>query len=232
VLKIAKNVYSVRDFSGMDSINGCQDKKHFSSYKKPISYRFNAMGYRDNEWPNSLNNLIWCIGDSFTLGLGQPVHETWPKMLESRTGLRCLNLGEDGCSNDSIQLKAQFISKNYLPSVLVIMWSYLHRRYIDGRNVHFDRENFGNEYDIKNFVSNYKAVENIGCNVVHSVIPNCCIDKDIRPTVDRLLPNNDIIWIKQLDRSRDGHHFDIKTSDGLSRLIEKRIYSLIPKIPK
>ena len=48
-------------------------------------------------------------GDSFTAGIGQPQEETWPQLLQKKIGKRCLNLGEDGCSNDTIYLRIKKI---------------------------------------------------------------------------------------------------------------------------
>ena len=72
--------------SGIDSHNFCKDPLHFKSYPYKIEYVYNSRGYRDQEWPESpeqLKNSIWCLGDSFTVGLGSAVSRTWPHVLES-----------------------------------------------------------------------------------------------------------------------------------------------------
>ena len=60
-------------YSGMDSPDLCLDSKHFKSYPYSVSYQYNSRGYRDHEWPDDLQNAVWCIGDSFTVGIGSPV---------------------------------------------------------------------------------------------------------------------------------------------------------------
>ena len=43
------------EFSGIDSIEQCLDKNHFKNYPHPITYSYNSRGFRDNEWPESIN---------------------------------------------------------------------------------------------------------------------------------------------------------------------------------
>ena len=72
--------------SGMDTLEECQDKDHYLSYTKDISYRYNSRGFRDHEWPEDLSDVVWCVGDSFTVGIGQPFEETWPQLLGKKLG--------------------------------------------------------------------------------------------------------------------------------------------------
>ena len=138
----------------MDTLEKCLDKDHYLSYTKDISYRYNSRGFRDHEWPEDLSDVIWCVGDSFTVGIGQPFEETWPKLLQKKLGERCLNLGEDGCSNDTIALRIKEIFKLHNPRLIVVMWSYLARRRIDGENVFHDKNDFGDDKDLVNFSKN------------------------------------------------------------------------------
>ena len=119
------------DYSGMDSIDRCLDKKHFKNYPHTVKYVYNSRGFRDAEWPESieeLKNAIWCIGDSFTVGLGSPLEHTWPYLLQQQTGRRCINVSMDGASNEWIARKTQAIIKEINPTDIVIMWSYTSRR--------------------------------------------------------------------------------------------------------
>jgi hypothetical protein len=45
------------DYSGMDDPNFCLDPKHFKRYPYSVQYNFNSRGYRDAEWPQSLEEL-------------------------------------------------------------------------------------------------------------------------------------------------------------------------------
>jgi hypothetical protein len=118
-------------YSGIDSIEHCLNKKHFKSYPHKIEYRYNSRGFRDTEWPSTLEELkkaIWCIGDSFTVGLGSPVEHTWPYILQQQTGQRTINVSMDGASNNWIARKVLKILSQVQPELIVIHWSYLHRR--------------------------------------------------------------------------------------------------------
>ena len=53
-----------QDYSGIDRIDKCLDKKHFKNYPHTIKYVYNSRGFRDTEWPDSikeLQNAIWCV---------------------------------------------------------------------------------------------------------------------------------------------------------------------------
>jgi hypothetical protein len=118
-------------YSGLDSIEHCLDKTHFKQYPHSVSYQYNSRGFRDQEWPDSVDELkkaIWCVGDSFTVGLGSPVEHTWPRLLQKQTGRRVINVSMDGASNNWIARRTALIQKEINPTNIVIMWSYLHRR--------------------------------------------------------------------------------------------------------
>jgi hypothetical protein len=222
-------------YSGIDSLKSCVDLQHFLNYSKKITYEYNSRGFRDTEWPEDLSEVIWCVGDSFTMGLGQPYEETWPYLLEKRIRKRCINLGEDGCSNDTIALRAQEIYKLYKPKIMVVMWSYLHRRRINNENVHFDKKDFGLEKDLENFKKNFIEVNTLDCKILNLLIPNIlalntnsknfelpkyifkkklCLKKDDLKKIN---------CIPQLDYARDYHHFDAMTSEHLVNLLIKKI---------
>jgi hypothetical protein len=118
-------------YSGIDSLELCLNKKHFESYPYDITYNYNSRGYRDSEWPEQLNELqsaIWCVGDSFTVGLGSPVEHTWPWILQQATQRRTINVSMDGASNMWIARKSLDIVDKIKPAQLVIQWSYISRR--------------------------------------------------------------------------------------------------------
>jgi len=120
--------------SGLDSLTECLDKKYFELYPYPIEYQYNSRGFRDAEWPNKvdeLKNSIWCIGDSFTVGLGCPITHTWPYLLQQQTRQRTINVSMDGASNLWIARKTIQLIKEIDPKIVVLHWSYSHRRELD-----------------------------------------------------------------------------------------------------
>jgi len=114
--------------SGLDSLELCLDREHFLSFPHNVEYHYNSRGFRDAEWPDNLSDVIWCIGDSFTVGLGSPLEHTWPCLLQQRTGQRTINVSMDGASNNWIARIAIAILKQFPQANMVVQWSFLHRR--------------------------------------------------------------------------------------------------------
>ena len=128
-------------YSGIDSLERCYNKKHFLEFPYLIDYQYNSRGFRDAEWPESLQELqeaVWCIGDSFTVGVGQPLDHIWPQVLSRRLQTRTINISMDGASNDWICRRARQIQTEIAPRCMIVMWSYTHRREI--ANIHLDDE--------------------------------------------------------------------------------------------
>lgn len=118
-------------FSGIDHADFCLDSQHFLSYPHKITYDYNSRGFRDQEWPDTmleLHDAIWCIGDSFTVGLGSPIEHIWPTQLAKITNRRIINVSMDGASNEWIARTVEKIVQTVNPPKLVIMWSHIHRR--------------------------------------------------------------------------------------------------------
>jgi len=233
LLEIPGNKNLKIKFSGMDCFELCIDKKHFENYKKTIFYEYNSNGFRDKEWPLDLKNRIWCLGDSFTAGIGQPQEEIWPALLEKQLGERCINISEDGCSNDLISLRVEQIKK-FDPKCIIIMWSYFWRRWINNKNVHFHKDQRESpKDDLDNFLKNLQLANSSSpCNVLNYVIPDCMIEskstwkhmlgmknkKNINRLIDYHYPKNQfpvINEIEQIDYARDGHHFDVLTCERI-----------------
>ena len=204
--------------SGLDTLEECLDKDHYLSYTKDISYRYNSKGFRDHEWPEDLSDVVWCVGDSFTVGVGQPFEETWPQLLGKKLGKTCLNIGEDRCANDTMALRIQEICKLHSPKLVVVMWSYFARRRVNGENVHHDRNHFGVDKDMANFSKNFKIVNELPTKIINLLIPFAF--DDVKSVKEKY---KNTIFTRNIDYARDHHHFDFKTSRGVSQLIIKKI---------
>lgn len=114
--------------SGMDSLKNCLNKHWFRNYPHHVRYDYNSRGFRDQEWPENLDSVIWCVGDSFTEGLGSPREHTWPYLLSKSLGRRTINVSLDGASNDWIYRIVCDILTQFPSADIVVQWSYLHRR--------------------------------------------------------------------------------------------------------
>ena len=173
------------EFSGLDSLEDCLDKDHFRSYPHPVEYHYNSRGFRDSEWPESLaelKNAIWCVGDSFTVGIGSPYNFTWPQVLSTATGRRCINFGMDGASNNWISRRAQQIVKEVAPAHMVVLWSYIHRREHanskwsdEHRIIHYNKTT--DIDDFENFVNCYTQLNAVAMstNIFNAMIPNAMV---------------------------------------------------------
>ena len=220
---------------GTDRLEDCLNREHFLNYSKNIDYKFNSHGYRDNEWPDDLSNVVWCVGCSAVLGTGQPFNETWPQLLETKINKRCLNIGEEGCSNDTIRMRTEHIHKTYQPKQMIIMWSCFNRRRKDGQDVQHDKADFGATADIKNFANNFKKIKNLDTNVIHLVVPDALLDLEqwdqerFRYFLKKssLFADEDVdnfLLFSHLDKARDFLHFDIKTSQYITDRIVENIH--------
>jgi hypothetical protein len=178
-LMIPSRVHQRWQYSGMDSIEHCLDKKHFKAYPWHIDYSYNERGFRDREWPSSrseLKDAIWCVGDSFTVGIGQPLEHTWPYVLEQRLNHRTINISMDGASNDWIYRRAEQIQTEIQPRLLVVMWTYTHRRESadshledEYRRIHSSRASI--EQDFQHWVDLASKLRTDCKNLIESTIP-------------------------------------------------------------
>jgi len=123
------------EYSGIDNVESALDKNHFARYKFAVDYKYNSRGFRDSEWPVDLKRSIWCIGDSFTVGIGSPLSHTWPNILQSQLKQRIVNVSMDGGSNPWITRKALTVIQEIVPETVIIHWSYLHRRENDYQTI-------------------------------------------------------------------------------------------------
>jgi hypothetical protein len=223
-LKITSLANQYTKSFGIDTYEKCINKKHFSSYPYNIDYQYNSRGFRGSEWPSNLDNVYWCIGDSFTNGIGSPYTHTWPCLLSNKLNITTLNVSLDGASNEWITRKIIELLE-IKPKYIIVQWSYAHRREADNNLPDEDRRMFvrwssdtTTEQDIQNTLDCINLVEfnKEKTTIIHTFIPKN-IPRNYRTifkdTIDNM--NINIVWFDQLDYARDYHHYDIKTSTDL-----------------
>jgi hypothetical protein len=215
------------EYSGIDSAEYCMDKKHFDSYPYQVNYKYNSRGFRDEEWPTDINELkqaVWCVGDSFTVGIGSPVEHTWVYQVGRQLNKKTINVSMDGASNEWIARKVLQIQETISPDLIIIQWSYTHRReheYIllsdEDRRIYNCKEE--SQQDIDNTICCIKTVaEKSTSNIIHSFIPHFAYATDKLQLLSKIknLPILSIPEIVSLDTARDGHHYDIRTAEKFS----------------
>jgi hypothetical protein len=183
-----------QDYYATDNPKRVYNHKHFRNYPHKVDYCFNSRGFRDSEWPISIEQLeksIWCVGDSATVGVGNPIEHTWVYMLAQKTGRRAINVSMIRASNNWISRKAKHILQQINPTHMVIQWSFFSRRESDNlslsdldRQIHHDPR-LELSVDIENFKACLQSVESIKGNTVliHSIIPDAFAgisEKEIR----------------------------------------------------
>lgn len=168
-----------RQFLGMDTLNRCLDRDWFLNYPHPIEYRFNSRGFRGPEWPASmsdLQNAIWCIGDSYTVGIGAPLSHTWPFRLGCiMYDQMALNISLAGAGNEWIADTAERIAAEVNPRHMVIMWSLTRRRQnpdtsLNAEDRRLPYSNSSVEEDWQHFLQCKKRVDSV-ITAVHFAIP-------------------------------------------------------------
>lgn len=201
----------------MDTLEHAFNKEHFINYPSNISYQCNSRGFRDNEWPSTieeLNNCIWCFGDSFTLGVGVPFDHTWPQILEQKTGRRCINISMNGSSNTWILRKVKEVITEINPKNVVIQWTFMHRNELANTNLNDKERRIRyniTESDDDAYSRNAKIfdeIQQLNNNIIQSVIP---VFKESN-NADKLIANFELIHFEILDFARDYYHYDIKTA--------------------
>lgn len=231
-IKLQKTIDEFCTVFGIDSYEQCRNPEHFKNYSKNVIYKFNQMGYRDEEWPEEIRNNIWCVGDSFTVGLGQPFEETWPQLVQQRVQHRVINVSMNGASNNWIGRRIQYILDHCEPAAILVQWSYLHRRehpntalLDEDRALHFDKKliekksdiDVLNQIDVTNLLTVISSIENKrNVKIIHSFIPHFYnLDANLAAPIYQTLADNGITCFSelgQLDFARDGFHYDVQTA--------------------
>lgn len=229
--------------SGLDTLEQCLNKQHFLDYPHTVNYQYNSRGFRDSEWPDSANDLqnaIWCIGDSFTVGIGSPYEFTWPQILSKVTGRRCVNISLDGASNTWISRRACQIIQEIKPTHMVVLWSYTHRRELPDthltdelRRIVPNKDNVESEcHDILDFISCYTKVNScaINTNVFNSAIPRYTAQNfnDVKNEIDHIIQS----WNNIKDSTWGNPPMDQEEFDLLPSHIKSSVYIHIPDIPQ
>lgn len=190
-------VNKIWNYSGIDSPSDCLDRKHFDNYPYLVDYRYNSRGFRDLEWPEMsvLVDSIWCVGDSFTVGIGAPYNHTWPAVLKSVSKKNTINVSMDGASNDWIARKTLSILDAVSPKNIVIQWSFFSRAEStittlsdEDRRKQFNHNDISLRNQFDNFKKNFLLIESAKSktNIIHSFVPKAFLLPDIKNIWNKL----------------------------------------------
>lgn len=90
------------------------------------TYSYNEDGFRGDSINEDIELLA--IGCSHTEGIGVNDKETWPYYTSKLLGIKHINAGFTGRSNDYISRTALKYVFKYTPKILAVMYTYTHRR--------------------------------------------------------------------------------------------------------
>jgi hypothetical protein len=228
-LRLDSRANQTWQYSGFDSPEYALDPLEFDMYLWAVQYCYNSRGFRGPEWPDNLEQAIWCVGDSFTLGMGAPIEHSWPSLLQSITGRNCINISMDGASNQWISRRAQQIYLEIKPQWICVQWSFIHRRESQDSSQPDEDRRIWNTFssvdeDRQSFIESVQALESLcGSNVVHSTIPLFSNNQIIREMQLAQIVKNNIPYFDRMDTSRDGFHYDKITAQWVAEQIAKFI---------
>jgi lysophospholipase L1-like esterase len=216
------------DQIGIDSLEKCLNRKWYQS-QKSVDYHFNDLGYRCVPSSEFKGNEILAIGDSFTVGLGLNVDDTWPGKLQKILDYPVLNFSLNGASNDWIARKLDQLLTVFEPRAIVIHYTFSHRRELDQPDWYDDErtlclESTDPQEDLDNWYGNYKKIMSTASNIplLHSFLPNWhCTPVEIGQY------GIDPVKLTQYDSSRDGFHYGVDTSIMFAEDVAQRLTKLI-----
>lgn len=210
-------------YLGMDHPDQCLNKKWFAACGLSIQYHFNEVGYRDRSIENINNGGILVLGDSFTLGLGCPENQCWPRLLENLVQKKVQNFSLNGASNDWISRKLEQILRLLDPSMILIHYTFSHRRestrsdWFDDERTLCDPDHSCQE-NLENFQKNFQRVQYICGSIplIQGFIPDWHND-------DFDYDQNLIRPVTKIDLARDGFHYGPRTHALVAEQYARRI---------
>lgn len=111
-----------------------------------VSYQFNSLGFRGEEYNQNAKKLIYVGGCSYTVGTGLSVDDIWPyrfkelfvkKEKSAQEEINLLNFAVGGTSNDYITRILMTQSRQIKPDLIVVYFSHKNRgEYLIDDEVH------------------------------------------------------------------------------------------------
>jgi len=209
---------------GLDSMDHCFDKSHYTNYPDEIDYTFNEIGYRCRPVDRYQGDEILAIGDSFTLGLGVNQKDCWSSQLEYLLDYPVLNFSLNGASNDWMARKIKNLLTIFKPKCIIVHYSFSHRRekarvdWHDNERTESDPVYSGEE-NLTNWRMNFNQIASCGFPVIHSFITSWHNE----PVNYAQLPGVVFPPIVKRDLARDSFHYGAKTH----RLLAEKFYNSI-----
>lgn len=168
-----------------------------------FDYKFNSWGFRGPEYEQFIGKPInICLGDSFTVNVGDPIEYSWCNQLAKNFSIPTINLGMDGAGNDAIRIVYERACTLFDVQDTFVVYSFLHRRL--NENFSFVQENAKLRDNI-----NYFLRQRIS-SVYEATLPSWCWLPVERSFFKRVgifsYSSKDNSKLISEERNRDGFH--------------------------
>lgn len=189
-----------------------------------ILYKYNSDGFRTHEFSDFLGKKInIALGCSFTEGIGIPIENAWPSLIEKKLNIPLLNLGLGGGTTDTVSRILTNVSGLFQIQKVFILWPEKHRfEYYDEHRDIID--------PIGPWNTNESYLWNMArCNSLQRLDKNKNIVELLSKChgfeVIELSIENVLKTILRIDPARDGMHYGINPNIELAELFLSLIKS-------
>jgi hypothetical protein len=215
--------------SGMDTPKDCllgpqwwYSYPHFND----IEYSYNSLGFRDAEFDQTQKVLL-CLGDSFTVNIGGVNVHSWSRQLEKKSNKKCVNLGIDGAGNDLIALIAQRSFNFFDVEKTCVVFSFLHRHYIEKGNEKHRMHHCLDDYkNFKRFEKNFEDILHLDKNFKFTFLPDCCYTETELSFLKNYKKLSNNITYKQFDYHPKYKNFKDLVDSDRKKYTNKKIYNI------
>ncbi|MGL4632626.1 MAG: hypothetical protein ACRCVT_15590, partial [Leadbetterella sp.] len=90
----------------------------FKGYEFDTKYSINSLGFRDSEVDTQAPEILF-LGDSFTMGWGVEKNECFESLVQSKTGLKCLNTGVSSYGTAREYKNFEKVDKSNLKAIII-----------------------------------------------------------------------------------------------------------------
>lgn len=192
----------------------------FLSYPYKVDYNFNSRGFRDEEWPENLNDCYFCIGDSQVAGIAVPYNNMFVNILKTNLQKRIINCGKSGANNYYWNVQKSLLICNTLTiKYLILVWGPAHRNHyhvnkINSSSPRSDVDTL--KMYIDTLEKNKKTTElvHVFVNEYHDVYG--FLDDMNKAQIN-------FVTYEKLDYGRDGIHYGIKSNLNLAEKLQEKL---------
>jgi hypothetical protein len=180
-----------------------------------FTYKFNSHGFRCEEFSNEPSIVF--LGCSMTIGIGLPVHHTWPSLVANNLNLKCYNLGIGGSSNDTAFRLAYFWLEKIKPKLVVFCQTFSARMEIFSTNGIIGTP----AETVKDFYLTHWTGNTHNLHLLQT--KNCLAINKLSDTIGAKFIKVDVNQFQYKDYARDLAHPGIQSNIDFSKIVMSEI---------